>query len=148
MDDRIKDHLKHLNKYYLLLLESRKIPYTEFADSLVFQGSTERFLQLAIESCINIGNRLISLSQFTKPVTTPDTYADIFRELGRLGVVDHDLMQRLIKMARFRNRLVHLYWDINPESIYGFLQDNLNDFKFFQEAVVEFLRKNKFSPED
>jgi uncharacterized protein YutE (UPF0331/DUF86 family) len=143
MDDRIKDHLKHLNKYYLLLLESRKIPYTEFTDSLVYQGSTERFLQLAIESCINIGNRLISLFQFTKPVTTPDTYADIFKELGRLGVVDHDFTQRLIKMARFRNRLVHLYWDIDPESIYGFLQDNLNDFKLFQEAVVEFLRKNK-----
>jgi uncharacterized protein YutE (UPF0331/DUF86 family) len=144
MDDRIKDHLKHLNKYYLLLLESRKIPYTEFTDSLVYQGSTERFLQLAIESCINIGNRLISLFQFTKPVTTPDTYADIFKELGRLGVVDHDFTQRLIKMARFRNRLVHLYWDIDQESIYGFLQDNLNDFKLFQEAVVEFLRsKNK-----
>jgi uncharacterized protein YutE (UPF0331/DUF86 family) len=142
MDDRIKDHLKHLNKYYLLLLESRKIPYTEFTDSLVYQGSTERFLQLAIESCINIGNRLISLFQFTKPVTTPDTYADIFKELGRLGVVDHDFTQRLIKMARFRNRLVHLYWDIDQESIYGFLQDNLNDFKLFQEAVVEFLRKN------
>jgi uncharacterized protein YutE (UPF0331/DUF86 family) len=148
MDDRIKDHLKHLNKYYLLLLESRKIPYTEFADSLVYQGSTERFLQLAIESCINIGNRLISLFQFTKPVTTPETYADIFKELGRLGVVDHDFTQRLIKMARFRNRLVHLYWDIDQESIYGFLQDNLNDFKLFQEAVVEFLRKNKLSPED
>lgn len=148
MDDRIKDHLKHLNKYYLLLLESRKTPYAEFTSSLVCQGSTERFLQLAIESCINIGNRLISLYQFTKPVTTPDTYADIFKELGRLGVVDHDFMQRLIKMSRFRNRLVHLYWDIDPESIYEFLQDNLNDFKLFQEAVVEFLRKNKFSPED
>jgi len=148
MDDRIKDHLKHLNKYYLLLLESRKIPYTEFADSLVYQGSTERFLQLAIESCINIGNRLISLFQFTKPVTTPDTYADIFKELGRLGVLDHDFTQRLIKMARFRNRLVHLYWDIDQEFVYGFLQDNLNDFKLFQEAVVEFLLKNKLSPED
>lgn len=148
MDDRIKDHLKHLNKYYLLLLESRKIPYTEFADSLVCQGSTERFLQLAIESCINIGNRLISIYQFTKAVTTPDTYADIFKELGRLGVVDHDFMQRLIKMARFRNRLVHLYWEIDPEFTYGFLQDNLNDFKLFQEAVIEFLRKNQLSSED
>jgi uncharacterized protein YutE (UPF0331/DUF86 family) len=148
MDDRIKDHLKHLNKYYLLLMESRKIPYTEFTDSLVCQGSTERFLQLAIESCINIGNRLISLYQFTKAVTTPDTYADIFKELGRLGVVDHDFMQRLIKMSRFRNRLVHLYWEIDPEFIHGFLQDNLNDFKLFQEAVIEFLRKNKLSSED
>ncbi len=82
MDDRIKDHLKYLNKYYLLLLESRETPYAEFTSSLIHQGSTERFLQLAIESCINIGNRILSLYQFTKPVTPPDTYADIFKELG------------------------------------------------------------------
>lgn len=148
MDDRIKEHLKNLNKYYLLLLESRKIPFTEFTESPLYKGSTERFLQLAIESCINIGNRLISLYQFTKPVATPDTYADIFKELGSLGVVGHEFMQRLIKMARFRDRLVHLYWDIDQESLYGFLQDNLNDFKLFQEDVVEFLRKNKLSPDD
>ncbi len=148
MDDRIKDHLTYLNKYYLLLLESRETPYSKFTSSLIHQGSTERFLQLAIESCINIGNRILSLYQFTKPVTPPDTYADIFKELGRLGVVDHEFMQRLIKMASFRNRLVHLYWAIDPESIYGFLQNSLNDFKLFQEDVVEFLRKNKLSPDD
>ncbi|BBO81253.1 hypothetical protein DSCO28_18190 [Desulfosarcina ovata subsp. sediminis] len=148
MDDPIKDHLKHLNKYYLLLLESRQVAFSEFNSSLLYQGSTERFLQLAIESCINIGNRLLSLYQFTKPVAMPGTYADIFKELGRLGVVDNEFMQRLIKMARFRNRLVHLYWDIDPESIYRFLQENLNDFKLFQQNVIDFLHKNELPPED
>ncbi len=27
MDERIKEHLKHLNKYYLLLLEAQKTPH-------------------------------------------------------------------------------------------------------------------------
>ncbi len=142
MDDRIKEHLKHLNKYYLLLLESRKIPYDQFMVNPLHQGSTERFLQLAIESCINIGNRLISLYQFTKPVTTPNTYADIFKEIGKLGVVDKEFLQRLIKMARFRNRLVHLYWEVDIETIYDILQNNLDDFKRFQKDVVGFLKEN------
>jgi len=81
MDERIKEHLKHLNKYYLLLLDAKKISYEELARDPIRQGSVERFLQLAIESCLNIGNRLISLYQFQKPVSTPETYADIFKEM-------------------------------------------------------------------
>jgi uncharacterized protein YutE (UPF0331/DUF86 family) len=143
MDERIKEHLKYLNKYYLLLLESRKVPYDEFVDNALQYGSTERFFHLAIESCLNIGNRLIALYQFSKPVNTPETYADIFKEMHRLGVVDQDFMQRLIKMAKFRNRLVHLYWELNRETIYDFLQNNLDDFTLFQQKVVDFLNKNK-----
>ena len=145
MDERIKEHLKHLNKYYLLLLDSRKLPYESFINDPIRYGSTERFLHLAIESCLNIGNRLLSLYQFSKPVTTPDTYADIFKEMNRLGVVDDDFLQRLIKMAGFRNRLVHLYWDIDKETVYGFLQNNLDDFKLFQRNVVAYLNQNKLA---
>jgi hypothetical protein len=36
MDERIKEHLKYLNKYYLLLLDARKLPYDEFANNLVY----------------------------------------------------------------------------------------------------------------
>ncbi len=143
MDERIKEHLKHLNKYYLLLLESRKVSYEEFAGNPIHYGSTERFLHLAIESCLNIGNRLIALYQFTMPVSTPDTYADIFKEMSRLGVVDTDFLQRLINMARFRNRPVHLYWEIDREAVHGFLQNNLDDFKLFQKNVVDFLNQNR-----
>lgn len=143
MDERIKEHLKYLNKYYLLLLGARELPYDEFANNLVYYGSTERFLQLAIESCLNIGNRLLSLIQFVKPVATPETYADIFKEMSRLGVVDHDFMERLIKMAGLRNRLVHLYWKIDQKTLYEFLQNDLDDFKLFQQNVVAYLNQNK-----
>lgn len=143
MDERIKEHLKYLNKYYLLLLEAREIPRDEFMKSILHRAGAERFLHLAIESCLNIGNRLIALYQFSKPVATPETYADIFQEMFRLGIVEDDFKERLIKMARFRNRLVHLYWEIDPETVYQLLQDNLDDFKVFQEKVVAYLNKNK-----
>ena len=145
MDERIKEHLKYLNKYYLLLQESRKVPYDEFIDSPIHLGSTERFFHLAIESCLNIGNRLIALYQFSMPVQAPDTYADIFKEMNRLGVVDSSFLQRLLQMAKFRNRLVHLYWKIDQDTIYDFLQNNLDDFKLFQQKVVDFLKKNRLS---
>ncbi len=140
MDDRIKEHLQHLNKYYLQLLEMRKLNREIFIQDVVLQGAAERFLQLAIESCLNIGNRIISLQQFQKPLNPPQTYADIFVSLKDIGVIDQDLSDRLVTMARFRNRLVHLYLEINPEKIFEIVQNNLEDFKLFEKKIVDYIR--------
>jgi uncharacterized protein YutE (UPF0331/DUF86 family) len=140
MDDRIKEHLQQLNKYYLHLIEMRKLKREVFVQDAVLQGATERFLQLAIESCLNIGNRILSLHQFQKPFDPPQTYSDIFVGLKDIGVIDQELCERLVMMAKFRNRLVHLYWEINPEKIFEIVQDNLEDFKLFEKKIVEFIR--------
>ena len=140
MDERIKEHLKLLNKYYLLLADIRKKPFKDFKKDAILQGSSERFLQLSIESCLNIGNRLISLEQFNKPTDTPETYADIFIQLRNIGVIDHSCCDRFVKMAKFRNRLVHLYWEIENKKIYEIIRDNLEDFKLFEQNVVKFLK--------
>ena len=143
MDERIKEHLKHLNKYYLLLADIRGKNYRDFEKDAILQGSSERFLQLSIESCLNIGNRLISLEQFNKPTDTPETYADIFLQLKNLGVIDDSFCDRLVKMAKFRNRLVHLYWEVDKKKVYEIIRDNLEDFKLFEKSVVKFLKDNK-----
>ena len=142
MDDRIREHLKRLNKYYLRLLDAMKLKKEIFIKDDLYQASSERYLQIAIESCLNIGNRLISIYQFKKPVDTPETYADIFIAMKGLGVIDDNFCHRLVKMAKFRNRLVHLYWEIDKETLYNFIQDDLEDFKLFEQKVVTYLNKN------
>jgi uncharacterized protein YutE (UPF0331/DUF86 family) len=146
MDERIKDHLMRLNKYYLLLLDAQKVPYDEFADDEIHQSAVERFLQLAIESCLNIGNRLISLYQFKKPVKAPETYADIFIQIQKLGAIESEFASQLVEMAKFRNRLVHMYWDIDIETLYHFLQSNIDDFKKFEQCIVDYINSNKLDP--
>ena len=140
MDDRIKEHLQQLNKYHLHLAEMRKLKREVFLQDAVFQGAAERFLQLAIESCLNIGNRILSLQQFQKPLDPLQTYADIFLSLKDIGVIDQDLSDRLVMMAKFCNRLVHLYWEISPEKIFEIVQNNLEDFELFEKKIVEFVR--------
>jgi len=143
VDERIKEHLKLLNKYYLLLTDVRKKQYKYFEKDAILQGSSERFLQLSIESCLNIGNRLISLEQFNKPTDTPETYADIFLQLKNLGVINDSFCDRLVKMAKFRNRLVHLYWEVDKKTVYEIIRDYLEDFKLFEKNVVKFLKDNE-----
>jgi len=60
--------------------------------------------------------------------------------LEDIGVIDQDLSDRLVMMAKFRNRLVHLYWEISPEKIFEIVQNNLEDFKLFEKKIVEFVR--------
>ncbi len=124
----------------------RRLSYEDFADDGINCAATERMLQTAIESCLNIGNRLISLLQFEQPVATPESYADIFVIMCRLGIIDSAFSDRLVKMAKFRNRLVHLYWDLDAKTTYHILHENIDDLKGFQDSVVDFLNGHDQDP--
>jgi len=141
MDERIKEHLKRLNRYYLQLVDIRQVSYEDFVNNEINRAAAERVLQIAIESCLNIGNRLISLLQFEKSVRTPESYADIFVIMRNLNIIDSAFLDRLVEMAKFRNRLVHLYWEMDSEVTYRILHENIDDLKKFQEVVVDFLNK-------
>ena len=49
-------------------------------------------------------------------------------------------------MAQFRNRLVHLYWDVDEEAIYDILQKDLGDFELFIRYILEYMESE--SPEE
>jgi len=42
-------------------------------------------------------------------------------------------------MARFRNLLVHLYWEVNNQRVYEILQKDLDDFDLFLEKLGKYL---------
>ena len=47
------------------------------------------------------------------------------------------------KMARFRNRLVHLYWEIDNETVYNILQGDLDDIDHFVSCICVFISEEK-----
>lgn len=40
-------------------------------------------------------------------------------------------------MAKFRNRIVHMYFDVSDEMIYEITQNNLEDFEAFIKNIVK-----------
>jgi len=42
-------------------------------------------------------------------------------------------------MARFRNRLVHIYWEVDDELIYSMLTEHIKDMEEFTEGFMAFL---------
>jgi uncharacterized protein YutE (UPF0331/DUF86 family) len=55
------------------------------------------------------------------------------------GVFDEEFTTSLIQMARFRNRLVHLYWDIDDREMYKIIQTRLQDIKRFLKEYGAFI---------
>ena len=73
----------------------------------------------------------------------PEDYADTFRVLAEKGVFDEEYTNTLIQMARFRNRLVHIYWEINNDEIYRIIHTRLQDIRDFLKKFGEFLNAEK-----
>jgi uncharacterized protein YutE (UPF0331/DUF86 family) len=69
----------------------------------------------------------------------PQEYAECFTILTDAGIVPVDLSERLQKMARFRNLLVHMYWKIDYDALYELIQKRLQDLRYFSEAVTALL---------
>jgi len=64
------------------------------------------------EACIGIAYHPISRNR----MRLPKDHVDSFRV-------------RLVLMTRFRNRLVHIYWEVDDELIYEVPQNNLSDIE-------------------
>jgi uncharacterized protein YutE (UPF0331/DUF86 family) len=135
MDRRVTEHLQRLVQYLIELDEISKTPKSQFSKNNLLIAATERYLQLAIESCINIGNRIISIEQFSKAIKAPESYSDIFIQLERIGLINKVLSENLIRMTKFRNRLVHVYWDVDPSALHDYLNNNLQDLHLFISQV-------------
>ncbi len=70
---------------------------------------------------------------------TPEDYAGCFAILGDAGILDPDLTERLQRMARFRNLLVHVYWTVDHEQVHALIRRDLSDLRAFAAAIVALL---------
>ena len=98
-------------------------------------GSAKYHFIVAIESCIDICNHVIAQNGYR----VPEDYGDTFRAMAEAGALDPGFAEELRNMAKFRNRLVHLYWEIDDSQLYDILQTRLGDFKAFLDAMARFL---------
>lgn len=131
---RLDQLLAPLARYAAILRQLSLTPLDEFAADPRNYGSAERFLQLAIETVLSIGNHVIADAGLDQP----DTYADIIVVLGRHGVLDPELAAALRPTAQMRNLLVHHYADVAAERVHEILRTRLGDFDRFAEQITSY----------
>ena len=98
-------------------------------------ASAKYFLIVSIEGTIDICNHLISMNK----LRAPEDYADSFRVIGNAGILKKDFVKKLVEMARFRNRLVHIYWEVDDELIYTFINEDISDIDDFIKKITNHL---------
>lgn len=128
-----------IRSYLLKLKNLGKISEVDFLKDPLKADSAKLNLQYALEACLDLTNHLISRFGFR----APKDYADSFSVLAENGVISNDFLLSLRKMAKMRNRLVHLYWETDDKEIYNILKNHLNDFEQFTQAVLGYLAKQK-----
>jgi uncharacterized protein YutE (UPF0331/DUF86 family) len=95
-------------------------------------GNAKYHLIIAIECCIDTANHVIASENYRFPKDNADSFAVLVDE----GVLPAESRERLRAMARFRNRLVHLYWDVDDRRLHEYMQEGLSDIEEFANAIL------------
>jgi len=117
------------------LRELSKLSQEDFLNDPDKIGSSKYHFIVAIESSIDMCNHVIARNGYR----VPEDYADTFKVMAEAGAFDADFSDDLRNMAKFRNRLVHLYWQVDDQQVYEIIRNRLDDFKKFLDFISRFL---------
>lgn len=136
--ETIEGIFRNLDQYLEQLQHLAQLPREDVINDPIRLGAAKYYLHVAIECCIDVANHIIS----RKGLRPPESYADSFTVLAENDVLDPDFATTARRMVKMRNRLVHLYWEIDAEIVYDVLQRELGDFRTFQRQISQFLQKH------
>ena len=127
--------LERLREYLKTLRAMEKFDLESFAADPFIHGAAERYLHLAIECLLDIGNHIIADRGFRKP----ETYGEVFEILAEESVISPELMRELVGMAAFRNVLVHDYLKLDLAKVHQVVRDKLKVFEALAGIYAGFL---------
>ena len=133
--DLIRDRFQDIERSLERLEQIRTLPRDVFmADQDTLDVACYRLLiaiEAALQLCFHISAHSLR--------RVPEEYAECFAILGEARLLSPELSQSLQRMARFRNMLVHVYWEVDYDQVYHILQEHLGDLRAFIRAIGESL---------
>jgi len=135
INEKMSFVLSNLEKLMIL----RDIPEDEFYSDFRNIESAKHLLQVSIEAMIDIANHIIA----RKKLDRPESYGQSFLILNEQGIITDEKLESLMMMVKFRNRVVHIYNDLDPKEIYRIINHNLADFAFFLEEIRLYLKNEE-----
>lgn len=130
--------IKRINGIQTELAELQKLGTQSLEEFSAQNGYklAEYHLHHALEGVFHIASHILSRI----PGGQATEYAESARKFGEFGLIDKEFADTtLVKMAKYRNRIVHFYAQITPEEYYGIIKNNLGDFDMFLAAVKKVL---------
>lgn len=139
--DIVARRLLALNEALAHLERQRPLDGERLLKDALLRAGVERWLQVAIEACIDIAYHVVAEHGWTPP----DAARTAFATLASHGMLDTDLARRLGLAAGMRNFLVHAYAEVDVALIARAANDDLGDLRAFG-AVAARLMDDAASP--
>src|SRR3989344_797420 len=92
-------------------------------------AQAEHYLRRVLEGILTVGTHLVSRLN-----GKARDYQEVIVALGAAGIVTREFAERNKKLAGYRNRLVHLYWEVTPEEMFEVISEHLADLVAFIDA--------------
>jgi uncharacterized protein YutE (UPF0331/DUF86 family) len=137
--DKIERNLFIIQEFLLELKKLQQMPENEFLSDKRNPAAAESYIRRSLEAVFDIGRHILAKSYGIKELE----YKKIAIELGAKGVIDSEYSRTLMKMAGYRNRMVHLYHEIGPKEIYEIIKNYLSDIEHFISEIACFIERYK-----
>ncbi|MEG3071331.1 MAG: DUF86 domain-containing protein [Peptococcaceae bacterium] len=130
--DVLQRKILFIEKTLWKLKKTAALSHQEFMASFYFADAAKYNLQAAIEAMIDIASHIVARKRWGIPTTS----GEYIKLLTEHGVFYSEQGLRFQRMVRFRNRIVHLYQEVDEEQLYQILQQDLGDFSAFIQAIT------------
>ena len=117
----IKQRMARLELCVNVLKQQQQTSFATFRRDFIAQLATERAFQAAIEACIDIATHLV----VAKGIRQTSGSREAFSLLAQAGYIDTSFSDSMIEMVKLRNRLVHMYLDIDVARLHSYLQTDV-----------------------
>jgi uncharacterized protein YutE (UPF0331/DUF86 family) len=129
---KLDQMLTSLRSYIAELEQLASVPRADFLSNKDKIGNAKYQFIAAIECCVDVANHIAA----SEGLRIPRDNADSFSVLVEQGWLPAGKRDSFAAMARFRNRLVHLYWSVDDARVCDYLQDSLADLGAFVAAIA------------
>jgi uncharacterized protein YutE (UPF0331/DUF86 family) len=126
--------LGNLRGYLQKLSVLAALSETAFVGDFTKVESAKYLLQVSVECCLDIAHHIVAEEGYRSPAN----YYDTFAVLQENGVLPDEFMPTLRQMVSFRNRVVHLYWEVDDAMVYRIVCENLDDFETYIGYVLDY----------
>ena len=133
------DRLELLDECQAALRRLASDSAEQIASEPIKTAALERYLQIAAQVCIDVGNHIAA----AYGLRSPKSYADVFQVLKEHDVLESNLADRMAELARLRNILVRLYLDVDINLLHAALRTGVDDFSLFSQQVLKFVEADK-----
>lgn len=129
--EKIKQRISEINEAVAEIQKIVSQRDEEFWSKKENMAAVKYYLLQAIEAAGNICVH-IAARKLNKGVSV---FGECFEILWKEGILSENLVSRLRKMVKFRNKLVHRYWEIEDENILRYTREDLKDFYDFMKEL-------------